>query len=709
MNKVKKLLLSTIFALSSAHARSGDIQDYRNISLEELSKVQISIATGNSTSLAKIPATASIIYASDIENMGATTLNDVLERIPGLHITLSSLSRLDSVYSTRGLQSGFNAEFLLMINGTLVKNAIQGGRPVLFRFPVHTIERIEIIRGPGSAVYGADAYSGILNIITKDGSAIEKPAMGASYGSFNSSQVWFEASTAWDEYIATFNFTHLQTDGDANRVISDDLQSAFDRIFGTHASLAGGSLATRYEIYDTRISITGKQTQINLWNWKSADAGLGAGGAQALDPNGHTDDDVYMADINYHFEEYIDGLDNSIKASHMFLHQYTKFNLLPNGANVPIGHDGNLNFSNPVGMVLFTEGLIGIPFGDSIDDEIEFTSTYSGFDSHRIRFSTGFGRLTFKSGEKKNFGPGVIDGTKSVINGDLTDVTNTQFVFLQTNTRHLSFISIQDEYQISNDLILTSGVRFDRYSDFGSTINPRLALVWNSSEKLTTKLLYGSAFRAPSFSELYYQNNPVTVGNRNVKPEKLKSVELAFSYLFTKNLKANVTLFNYSAIDMIEFVPDSNGASKTAQNAKSQDGHGIEAELSYKPSNQFSLNASISNQHSTDDLGNRIPDAPESQIKINMTWNIDKNYYLNTDLYRVMGRSRDVNDLRSPLADYTWINANFRIAEIFNGFDVNLAIKNLSNVKAYEPSSGQIVEDYPLEGRSFWVGFKYSM
>src|SRR6478736_740959 len=113
-------LISTGFlniAFSGAALADNDKQnapgDFYNLSLAELGQVQISIATGNSTPLDKAPATASVIYASEIEAMGARTLDDVLETVPGLHVSLSSLSRLDSVYSIRGIHTGFNPQVLL--------------------------------------------------------------------------------------------------------------------------------------------------------------------------------------------------------------------------------------------------------------------------------------------------------------------------------------------------------------------------------------------------------------------------------------------------------------------------------------------------------------------------------------------------------------------------------------------------------------------
>ncbi|MDF3012726.1 MAG: hypothetical protein K0Q78_930, partial [Cellvibrio sp.] len=222
-------------------ARSSD--DFYNLSLAELGQIEISIATGNSTPLDRAPATATVISAGEIQAMGARTLNDVLETVPGLHVSLSSLSRLDSIYSIRGIHTGFNPQVLLLMNGVPVQYNAQGGRPTLFRLPVTSIERVEVIRGPGSAVYGADAYAGVINVITKDVAAIDATRIGGGLGSFNSRDLWLQTAGDWNDIGIALNVSYQESDGDDQRRVNSDLQSALDAGLGTDASLAPGALS----------------------------------------------------------------------------------------------------------------------------------------------------------------------------------------------------------------------------------------------------------------------------------------------------------------------------------------------------------------------------------------------------------------------------------------------------------------------------------
>lgn len=685
--------------------------DVYSLSLAELGQVQISIATGNSTSLDKAPATASVIYAAEIEAMGARNLDEILATVPGLHVSLSSLSRLDSVYSIRGVHTGFNAQVLLLLNGVPVQSTLQGGHPTMFRLPSASIARVEVMRGPGSAVYGADAYAGVINVITKDAASINKTQVGARTGSFGSRELWLQSAAHWNDVGVALNLAYQETDGDSSRRVAADFQSSLDASpLKTNASRAPSALSTRYHVLDTHLALTSERWQVNLWNWLSTDAGVGAGAAQALDPMGLDDNHLMMADATYRFNS-PEAWDNSVRLSHLYSDHATEFDLLPAGTKLPIGADGNINFAKPVGVVSFPDGLKGNPGQVTKDSQLEFVSIYSGWDSHRMRFSIGSRYQSFNGNETKNFGPGVLDTLPlpSIVNGTLTSVTGTDDIYLPDGSRTIRFFSVQDEWQLHKSLALTAGLRYDDYSDFGSTTNPRLALVWAASENLTTKLLYGSAFRAPSFSELGQQNNPVSLGNPTLKPETMDTLELAFNYRFNPNLQTTLTLFSYEAKAMIDFIADANGLTKTAQNARDQDGDGFELEFSWKPVSQLRLSSSYSLQDATDAKTNAVvPDAPGRQIKFNADWEFYHNWFFNTQLDRVSDRHRAVTDKRAAIDDYTWVNFTLRAKDILPSLDLSLAVRNATDADAREPSSGRIAEDYPLEARSAWVELKYS-
>ncbi len=94
---------------------------------------------------------------------------------------------------------------------------------------------------------------------------------------------------------------------------------------------------------------------------------------------------------------------------------------------------------------------------------------------------------------------------------------------------------------------LTLGVRYDNYSDFGETINPRVGLIWQTSDDLSIKFFAGTAIKSPSISQLNAQNNPVGLGNPKLKPETVKTIEtgMTFEYFVNENFLLSASLFDY--------------------------------------------------------------------------------------------------------------------------------------------------------------------
>ncbi len=708
---------SGLYAQSSPRFSSGD---FYHLSLAELGQVEISIATGNSTPLDRAPATATVISASEIRAMGARTLNEVLETVPGLHVSLSSLSRLDSVYSIRGIHTGLNPHVLLMLNGVPVQYNAQGGRPTLFRLPVASIERLEVIRGPGSAIYGADAFSGVINVITKDASSINSTRVEAASGSFGMRDLSLQTATEWQSVDIAFTMAYQKSEGDSSRRVNTDLQSTLDALLGTSASLAPGSLSTRYEVLDSHLALSGRQWQFNFWNWLSRDAGVGAGAAQVLDVSGSDDSDLWMADFTYRFDDGDSQWDKSLRLSHFRYDQESMFTLFPNGAVLPISkqenNQGNIDFAQPnAGWVLFSEGLLGNPGGATQDTQLDYIAIFNGWDSHQLRGAVGAREQSAEPREYKNFGPGVLTGSETVVDGTLKDVSGTEYAFLSNYSRTIAYLSLQDEWQITGNLQLTSGVRYDHYSDFGSTTNPRIALVWATNERLTTKLMHGRAFRAPSFTEKASKNNPVSLGNSSVAAERIATTELSFNLYISEYLGTNLTLFDYRATDLIEFVP-SDLTNKIAKNAGDQEGDGYEIELNWRPLNNFSLSSSYSYQNARDhSTGAAVHDAPAKQFKLMADWEFLPDWHWHNQYVWIGDRRRrqadpvvkTLSDNRAPIANYSMWDMNVRKANLLQNLDVMIAVRNVADIAAREPSSGEIPEDYLLESRSVLLELSY--
>jgi len=214
----------------SAHSPSAlaNIDELRELSLEELMKV--TIVTGVQQSLSKAPGVVSVITAKDIREMGARDLDEVLETVPGLHVSRETQG-YRPIYTMRGIYSGRNPEVLMLINGIPITTLYTGNRGFVWgRMPINMISRIEVIRGPGSAVYGADAFAGVINLITKAKKEIDGTEVGARLGSFNTYEGWALHGDKWNGFDMTASLEYLATDGQ-NSIVDADAQTAYDKIY----------------------------------------------------------------------------------------------------------------------------------------------------------------------------------------------------------------------------------------------------------------------------------------------------------------------------------------------------------------------------------------------------------------------------------------------------------------------------------------------
>jgi outer membrane receptor for ferrienterochelin and colicins len=660
-------------------------------------------ATGSQLPVHKAPAVASIVTAEDIEEMGATTLAEVLETVPGVHVGPSVDSGYRTNYHIRGIYTGLNQQVLLLINGIPLNTVYLGTRQVTFRMSTANISRVEIIRGPGSAVHGADAFAGTINVITKDAHELGTVHTGFRAGSFHSYDAWLQGGGIWKGWELAASLDYAESEGDRDRIITADQQTAFDRTFGTNASLAPGVMDTHYKYLDASLSLRKGNWNLRqrFWTNLNQSGPYWAGVTDTLSTGNELDDTSYLADLRC--DRAAIARDWELSGGLYYLNQKSdsRLVLFPPGATVPVGSDGNLFTGS--NLVNFPEGVIGDPERTEQTFAGDAAAIYTGIRDHRLRLGGGAKHMALEARSYANFGPGVIDGSQPVVDGTLTDMTGTPFAYIPDKSRQLWFVFGQDEWSLARRWTLTTGVRYDHYSDFGGTFNPRLALVWEPRYDLTTKLLYGRAFRPPSFQELYVQNNPATIGNPDLDPESIQSVELAFDYQPVSRLRTILNLFVYQADGLIEFVADPGGG-KTAQNARDQEGHGFEFEMDWQITAALKLKANCAYQDSKDDETDlTVANTPQWQFFINPHWEFHPHWSLDAQWKWIGDRRRAEGDTRGDLSGYHLVGLTLRRKNILKHWDMAVAVRNLLDDDVREPASTAIPDDYPMPGRSMYA------
>ncbi len=180
---------------------------------------------------------------------------------------------------------------------------------------------------------------------------------------------------------------------------------------------------------------------------------------------------------------------------------------------------------------------------------------------------------------------------------------------------------IQDQFSIFRNLILNAGVRYDYYSTFGGTVNPRIALIYTPFDGTVFKALYGSAFRAPNALELYYQTpSSMQKANPDLKPEIIDTYELIYEQYLGANIHGTISGFYYTISDLIVQTTDPADGFSVFRNLASADAKGVEVEIEGKWDNGLSGRVSYTFQDARDgETGQTLVNSPRHLAKLNLT------------------------------------------------------------------------------------------
>lgn len=674
------LCSSFAMALSDPDER---LDHFISLSLEDLVSLETTIATASKQTTTKAPAVVTLITAEDIKATGATNLVDVLEGVPGIHIRESQFG-FRPLIQFRGAKG---TQTLLMINGNSMVDLAWNFGIFWKGLPASVIERVEIIRGPGSALFGADASAGVINVITKTAVDIEHSEVGIRAGSFDSKSAWMQHGANLNGYQIAITANISDTSGH-NPFIETDDQTLKDQDFNTNVSLAPGNAQYGWRNEDIRFSVAKEHWRLQTDYMRHSDLKTGLAGRGVLDPVTTGSDSRINIDLLYNNAQFSDNweLNMDLRYQHIDYDTGEGFQERPPGYVDATG--------------IYPEGHIKQQESAERRLVYEVSTLFSGIDKHSIRIGAGYTwQDLYSVTHRVNFGTAA-DGSLLPAGSPLVDISDSPFAFAPEDTRKISHIYVQDIWTINDAWELTAGARYDDYSDFGGTFNPRLALVWQSTENLTSKLIYGKAFRPPSYIELYDETS-FTTPNPNLEPERSETIELAFSYVAIHNLQLGLNIYKFDQTDIIR----PTGISGEFMNTGDHSINGVEIEARWQALKNISIYANYT-ARDQDETNLRAIQEPDEDAYLRTDWGFLPKWNWNIQANWIGKRSRKTGDVRPAVDDYTITDTTLRYAAT-NNWEFAASIRNLFDSDAREYTGPSIVNDLPLPERNAYAEVRY--
>ncbi|MCP4346694.1 MAG: TonB-dependent receptor [Desulfobacterales bacterium] len=652
--------------------------------------------------ISKSAASITVVTDEQIRQMGARHLMDVLRTVPGM----SFHRRGDGQYKidTRGIGKSAGQDILLMINSHPINENFTGSAVWTHdTMIVENIKQIEFIRGPGSALYGANAFSGVINIITKDGQDIDGVQISASRGSYNTQQYNLLFGKTFKDIEFAVNFNFYETDG-FEGYIERDRQTYLDNLLGTNASLAPGYTSDHEKKND--ISFKGRYKKLTFdARYVDRERDQTISMLDALSDECHDGWDDYYLNLGYDMNIW-ERFDTNVKVyrNHNYFHSYYK--IFPNGTRV----------ITPDGIEILPEGMIGVPSNKNARTGIEIQTTYKPNISNTIVTGITYERMKqYDVRLKANY---LYTDSSTVIKplDFVVDITDRQN-YNKSVSRTFKAVFFENIWDINDDVRFTVGARYDSYSDFGDSLNPRAGLIWRFGKDYNLKILYGRAFRAPSFYELYNKNNPLIEGNSDLKPEKIETYELSAGAEFTF-FNAQITGFQNTIKDNIDIfqLAESQGKFKNEDSLRI---NGAEAELKldFGKGIYFAMNYTYQDCKNWD-TRERLYFIPKH--KGNIMANIRLSKYLNlySDFHFQKDFTREEGDDRDSHPGISIFNTTVIAKQFIPGYEkleIRGSVYNLFDKSYTFPyeiirigEEIRTVPDLPMDGRNFILEVRYT-
>jgi outer membrane receptor protein involved in Fe transport len=642
-----------LLVLSSARAQdTGSLTD---LPIEQLLQVEVQSASRFRQSSIDAPAAVSVVTAEEIRTYGYRTLAEVISSMRGIY---TSYDRYFTYVGVRGFSrpGDYNTRILLLIDGVRQNDAVFNQAMVGTEFPldVDLIERVEFVPGAGSAMYGSNAFFGVLNVITKNGRDFRggevagalgsyKTAKGrATYGSVDKDGTeWLVSVSSYhqhgqDLYFPAFGARADNLDGDRSNAFFAKLQTDNLSLSAIMSSRTKGNPAASY--------------------------------GQAFDAAGsqYTDE---MAGIN---AEYRKALSDKLSMSmRMNFQQYQ--------------YRGDFIYDAPPRYTNRDRSD-----GSAWSGDVQFLSTH--VRDHNIVF--GMEHRHDVRIHQRNF--------------DVSPYVS----HLDSRTRgYTTGLFVQDEVTLSEQWLLNAGLRYDRAGGGSSesSTSPRLGLIYKPRPQTALKLLYGEAFRSPNAFERYYETATPGGSRRNpaLRPETIKSTELVLEHAPTPSQRIIASAYRNDVSNLISQRYDGAADRFYFDNISGVRAKGYEFEWSARLRHGVQTRFSLGWQHAEDEMsGSRVENSPSRTFKANVSAPLMQDRLRAGLELQAMSERKS---WRGAAPGFALVNLTVLAPHLARNVELSGSVYNLFDRRYFDPVGEELAPSDRVEqnGRNFRIKMTY--
>lgn len=654
MSRVKLILGALMWLATACYADdpkpSGPPADLSALTLEQLMQLNVESASLHQQTLEDAPASVTVITAADIEKYGYRTLGEALASVRGFYVTN------DRTYETVGVRGfsfpgDYDSHILVMVNGhNMADNIFDYMLYFENDFPIemNLIKQIEIIRGPGSALYGSNAMFATINIVTKSPTAAGPLTLAADTGSFGEKKAQLVDSGSIGGAGFLFSGSVFNNAGES---------PLFFPQFNTPQTNNGEA-----------VNMTGEKgyhffATLNWGHWVVTSAFSGDSKIQPISwgptifNNRGTRNDDERNFIDAAYERLIAG------GTLRWRTFYDSFH-----------YEGHDEYAMGGGEV---EDNRQSEIGDWVGTQL----------TYRVRpFFAGDLTLGVES---------EIDLRAFLTNYDVTPIPVTYFRASHPN-RSLDLI-FQDEKKLSENWKVDLGVRVDESYYQHGFVSPRAALIYQPSA-WTYKFLYGRSFRNPSAFQLFYSDGIADAANPALRPESADTLEFDAERKLGKRFNLQTSAYGYRLRDMMVgvYLPD---GLLQYQNSIGITAEGIEVEINGHPWNWLEASASYAVQRSYNIAP--LENSPGYLGKFRFAVPLGRKFDLSSGMQYDSSRLtlQEANLKPIYLADFTLTSRH-----LLPNIDFRLGLRNAFNLKYADPIAlNPVVDTMPQPGRNFFV------